>query len=261
MIDDDFTHTNAEASGSILLKAGMHPIRLTYRHGTGTNALSLQYSGPQITKQPVPLSAFYAACSNCVVTPLAYDDSVTTISGTPLLVNALANDTDDGLPSPLSIVSVAHPLAGSAVITNGQILYTPNPGFLGEDKFTYTMGDGAAQDTATVRVEVCYTNGSYWFPFNEVSGVETLDAAGITTAELISFTNDPAQWVAGRYNQALSFDGVTNMVIIPAFSGILGTADRSCAAWVKTTSANNLAVMNWGRTPPVTVGRSWWRAD
>jgi len=47
---------------------------------------------------------------------------------------------------------------------------------------------------------------------------------------------------------------VTNIVIIPAFSGILGTADRSCAAWVKTTSANNLAMMNWGAG---TTGNGW----
>ncbi len=109
VIDDDFSHTNGGASGSILLRAGMHPILLTYRHGTGTNALSLQYSGPGITKQPVPLSAYYAPCANnCNVTPLAYDDSVSTTGGTPLMINVLTNDTDDGLPEPLSIVSVAH---------------------------------------------------------------------------------------------------------------------------------------------------------
>ena len=30
VIDDDFSHTNAEVSGSILLRAGMHPILLTH---------------------------------------------------------------------------------------------------------------------------------------------------------------------------------------------------------------------------------------
>ncbi len=254
VIDDDFSHTNAEVSGSILLKAGMHPILLTYRHGTGTNALSLQYSGPQITKQPVPLNAFYATCSNCNVTPLAYDDSAITPPGTPVTINVFANDTDDGLPQPLSLVSVTQPLAGGAVITNGQILYTPNANFIGEDKFTYTITDGAAQDTATVRVEVCSSNGDYWFPFNEVAGLQTMDAAGVATAQLISFTNDPAQWVAGRYNQAINFDGATNEVIIPGFNGVLGAADRSCAAWVKTSSSGNMAIVGWG---PTTTGNNW----
>ena len=202
------------------------------------------------------MSAFYAPCSNnCNVTPLAYDDSVSTTGGTPLMINLLTNDTDDGLPQPLSIVMRARPLrGGSAVITNGQVLYTPTNGFLGQDQFTYTISDGAAQDSATVRVQVVSSNGDYWFPFNQTSGLQTMDAAGVATAQLISFTNDPAQWVAGRYNQAISFDGLTNEVIIPGFSGILGGADRSCAAWVKTTSPGNIAVMAWGSD---TTGNKW----
>ncbi len=43
-------------------------------------------------------------------------------------------------------------------------------------------------------------------------------------------------------------------MIIPGFSGILGGADRSCAAWVKTTSSDNIAVMAWG---PDTTGNKW----
>jgi hypothetical protein len=58
LIDDDFNHTGAEVSSTILLKAGWHPLRLFYRHGSGTKNLSLQYSGPNLTRQPVPLSAF-----------------------------------------------------------------------------------------------------------------------------------------------------------------------------------------------------------
>ena len=57
VIDDDFTHMDSEVAGTIRLQAGLHAFRLVYRHGTGTNALDLKYSGPGISKQPVPLSA------------------------------------------------------------------------------------------------------------------------------------------------------------------------------------------------------------
>jgi arylsulfatase A-like enzyme len=64
VIDDDFVHTGAEVSASIRLAAGWHPIRLFYRHQPGAPKLTLEYSGPGIEKQPVPLSAFAGSCAN-----------------------------------------------------------------------------------------------------------------------------------------------------------------------------------------------------
>ncbi len=69
VIDDDFTHTGGEVSASIRLKAGLHPFRLIYRHMTGNNTLDLRYSGPGISKQPVPVTAFHAAVSASAFTP------------------------------------------------------------------------------------------------------------------------------------------------------------------------------------------------
>src|SRR6185369_5847861 len=117
---------------------------LTYLHTTGTNVLTLQYSGPNIGKQPIPSNALYAACSNCGVTPIANDDAVTILQNTATNIDVLANDTDDGLPSPLTITGVSTPLAS---IVSGKILYTPNSNFLGNDVFTYTITDGATQAT------------------------------------------------------------------------------------------------------------------
>jgi arylsulfatase A-like enzyme len=63
VIDDDFNHTGAEVSASILLKAGLHPIRLFYRHKTGAPKLVLQYAGPGIPKQIVAAEAFSIECA------------------------------------------------------------------------------------------------------------------------------------------------------------------------------------------------------
>jgi hypothetical protein len=254
VIDDGFQHTNGEISASILLKAGLHPIHLTYLHTTGSNTLTLQYSGPNIGKQPIPTSAFYAACSNCSSAPVAYDDAVAILQNTASNIDVLGNDFDDGLPSPLAIISVSTPLAGTAAIINGKIRYTPNLNFLGNDTFAYTITDGAAQATGTVHVAVCFSDGNYWFPFNETAGFFTTEAGGFTSSSLIGYTNDPQQWVAGRYNRALDFDGFGDYAVITNFTGITGTAPRTCAAWVKTTSPANIGVIGWG---PNTTGNKW----
>jgi arylsulfatase A-like enzyme len=58
VIDDDFGHDGSIRTGSIRLKAGLHPFRLFYRHAEGTPVLHLEYSGPDIPLQAVPATAF-----------------------------------------------------------------------------------------------------------------------------------------------------------------------------------------------------------
>jgi len=60
VIDADFGYTSgAERKGSIKLKAGFHPFRLYYVNKAGIKPLlDFQWSGPSISKQAVPTSAF-----------------------------------------------------------------------------------------------------------------------------------------------------------------------------------------------------------
>ena len=57
LIDDDFNHTGKEVASTVLLKASLHPLRLFYRHVSGIAHLSLEYSGPNLARQAVPLAA------------------------------------------------------------------------------------------------------------------------------------------------------------------------------------------------------------
>ena len=61
IIDDDFRHNDKPATGSVRLKAGLHPIRVLYKHATGKHSLDLKYSGPNIELQKVPNSALFRA--------------------------------------------------------------------------------------------------------------------------------------------------------------------------------------------------------
>jgi arylsulfatase A-like enzyme len=58
VIDDDFSHDGSARSGSIRLKAGLHPLRLTSRRSGEAAALDLEYSGPDLPLQPLTSAAF-----------------------------------------------------------------------------------------------------------------------------------------------------------------------------------------------------------
>lgn len=256
VIDADHGYTGGtERSASINLKAGRHPLRLGYVRGAGgAPSLSLQWSGPGISKQAIPPSALWRDGTPAPTPPTANPDSAATPRDTPVQIDVLANDTDDGTPEPLRIVGVSAPLVGVAVTNASGVLYTPAAGFLGTDTFTYTITDGQDFATGAVTVAVTYFDGSYWFPFNQLSGLTTLEAGGGATATLFNFIADPAQWVAGKFNRALQFNGVANYAAIDGFTGILGASNRTCAAWVRTTSAGQLPIIAWG---PNSTGNKW----
>src|SRR5262249_46563971 len=91
--------------------------------------------------------------------PTANPDSATTIGTTPVAINVLANDTDPtGFLVPGSVTVTSGPSHGSVTVnpTTGQVTYTAFAGFLGTDRFSYTVTDnfGMTSDPATVTVGV-----------------------------------------------------------------------------------------------------------
>lgn len=102
-------------------------------------------------------------CSNSILLTVGYtnisvvaanDDSTETLPVTLVSLNAYANDTGD--VATISIVT--QPNNGFAsYVAGGVFEYTPNPGFIGEDSFTYQICDAACVtecETATIVVTV-----------------------------------------------------------------------------------------------------------
>ncbi|WP_299118178.1 Ig-like domain-containing protein, partial [uncultured Winogradskyella sp.] len=95
--------------------------------------------------------------------PVANDDTNTTEVDTPVSGTVLSNDFDpDG--DPITVTDNTDPSNGTVVVNpDGTYTYTPNPGFEGEDTFTYTICDDntptPACDTATVTIQVVPDNG------------------------------------------------------------------------------------------------------
>lgn len=85
--------------------------------------------------------------------PVAANDSAVTLKNTPVTIDVLANDT---LPVGDAIVTVLdEPLTGSAVVENGEVVYTPATNFIGLDRFTYTVtANDKVSNAALITVRV-----------------------------------------------------------------------------------------------------------
>ncbi len=81
--------------------------------------------------------------------PLANNDLVTTDIDSPVTVNPLGNDYDvNGDDLTVTIAPGGNPTNGTASVdpVTGEITYTPNPGFYGQDTITYVICDGGTPD-------------------------------------------------------------------------------------------------------------------
>jgi len=68
---------------------------------------------------------------------------------------------------------------------------------------------------------------------------------------------DPC-YVAGYDVNALNFDGAGDYVVMSDYNGVLGSTNRTCAAWIKKESSSVGTIMAWGSHPGGTkTGRKW----
>ncbi|MCK5584514.1 tandem-95 repeat protein, partial [Candidatus Bipolaricaulota bacterium] len=90
--------------------------------------------------------------------PIAQDDSQTTQEGLPVTILVLSNDSDPDDDS-LRVESIGRPSNGSVVNNGSELVYEPDPGFSGTDRFTYTVSDNrGGTSTASVTVLVAALN-------------------------------------------------------------------------------------------------------
>jgi hypothetical protein len=93
--------------------------------------------------------------SGFTAVPVAEPDTAITVTGRPVSIKVLANDSDADRDV-LTVVKVTEAGHGDIVLdTDGLVTYVPEAGFVGTDKFTYTIDDGGGRTaTATVTVAV-----------------------------------------------------------------------------------------------------------
>jgi hypothetical protein len=90
--------------------------------------------------------------------PVTLPDQDETVTGEPVTINVLANDSKDGLmlPENVAVTLVTGPANGSLTLNpDNTVTYTPDPGFVGTDTFTYRVTvDGLNSSEGTVSVTV-----------------------------------------------------------------------------------------------------------
>jgi len=234
IIDDDFNHDGSTKTGSIRLKAGLHPIRVIYKHTAGAHSLSLQYSSSTIAQQEIPLSALRRETTLAEI-PVTSDDAASTIGTDPVSIPALANDIDDGLPTPLSLSSVSSPSFGTAVINGGNINYTAAPDKYGIDRFNYTVTDGLNTVHGAIKVTVTVPITNIWLPLDEISGGIVKEAGGQVVGTLQNFANVDDAHIPGKHGHALRFDGSNDQVALTDLPLPTGDSPRTITAWLRTT--------------------------
>ncbi|MEO7101642.1 MAG: sulfatase-like hydrolase/transferase [Luteolibacter sp.] len=252
VIDNDFNYSSTKNSGAVYLASGLHPFRLHYRHQGGAPVLDLKYSGPGIPLQTIPQSAYFTDGQPTRLLP----DEFTTQKDTSVLVDVLANDSAE---YGLTLQSVSPPATGTASLSSGKILYTPKPGFIGFDRFSYTAFDQFAPSTSQVTASVLLDN-EIWLPLDE--GIGTILHVSGTPSQpagiLGGTTPEYANWITGRYGMGLRFDGVDDQVVFPSLAIPTGAAPRTFTCWVKPSPdalpTDNQTLFSYG---DVTSGQSF----
>ena len=84
---------------------------------------------------------------------VARDDDALTNEDRPVVIPVLENDGDpDG--DPLTILAVGQAFAGRLRIEGSDLVCSPLPGFIGRDRFGYTVATHGETAQATVRAHV-----------------------------------------------------------------------------------------------------------
>jgi hypothetical protein len=117
--------------------------------------------------------------------PVANPDSRSTIVGSAVTIDVVANDRDPDIGDTIvrqSVAIVSPPASGTAIVlSNGDIQFTPNAGFSGLATFTYTVADnnGLRSNAGNVSIDVVaslYQNPRNRFDVNNDGFVSPIDA-------------------------------------------------------------------------------------
>ncbi|MEG5005297.1 DUF4347 domain-containing protein, partial [Microcoleus sp. B5-C4] len=121
----------------------------------GTDTFTYNVSdGTDSSVQPATVTINVTNNNLPIVQPENYPTLHDQVLNVPFAKGVLANDSDvDG--DVLTATKVTNPNNGTLAFNkDGSFIYTPNPGFVGLDSFTYTVSDGAATLPAIANISV-----------------------------------------------------------------------------------------------------------
>jgi len=162
--------------------------------------------------------------------PVAQNDTASTVQGTVVGINLIANDSNCSSGCTVAIVAV--PLHGTVDANTpaaGQVKYTPAPGFTGTDTFSYTAANaGGTSNTASVTVTVVP---------NPVTDVVTIAKASLNKAGNLAVSGTVTALNSAFAASVEVFAGAANASHTACTGTSLGTAPvatkpaKSAGSW------------------------------
>ena len=141
--------------------------------------------------------------------PSAIDDIATVfINSSNNLIDVLSNDTDIDSVEGLVINAVTQPANGTVTFTGASVTYTPNPGFIGTDVFTYTVEDENGE-MVTAQVTVSVVDNSIAAADDEITVLRNSDLTSIDVLSNDTGENLVITGVTGASNGTVTTDGST----------------------------------------------------
>lgn len=230
LIDNDFNFAPVKTSDPVQLAAGLHPVRVHYRHMDGAPALSLKYTGPGIALQAIPSSSLFSDGEPVVfnVAP----DTVVSKRNAEVIIDPLLNDSAN---YPISLSGVNGARSGIASVSAGKVVYQPNANFLGSDTFYYTETAAAQSSGSSITANILFDDET-WIPLDEGTGtsVRAVALSRSTTGTLDGAGNGETSWVSGKYEKAVMFDGIDDQINLPDLVVPEGSAPRTFSCWIQT---------------------------
>jgi hypothetical protein len=150
--------------------------------------------------------------------PVAYDQSSTAVAGESVALLLKYSDVDGPGPYTLQVVTAPESGSVSAINPDGSILYTPDPGFTGTDRFEWAVNDGlvdSAEATATVAVEALPPAGIYFPPAGESLSSQSYKSPaevglGASVVADLAAVITAGRWALWRHGYLVHVDGDFN---------------------------------------------------
>ncbi len=163
--------------------------------------------------------------------PLPKDDFVATKVDTPVTINVLDNDDYVGVAS----TSWSQPANGTVSGSGTGLVYTPNAGFIGYDKFDYTLTD-YENNSATASVSI----GVDAVVFNDVT-----KSAGIDYVQCVEpCTGPPTPMTGGAAAGDYDGDGDTDLYVTRMDAADILYANNGDGTFSDATAASGIDRVN-----------------
>lgn len=150
------------------------------------------------------------------------------------VLDVLPNDHDANADSLSLLANAATSVQSGKIVRQGnKLIYFPRGDFLGTDSFTYKIQDSSGQ-TATGAVAVSVQPNDrlrLYLPLNETTGTSAADQSVFNRDGTLEGTDFATSTVAGKFGNAVDFDGSDDSVYSGGVS--LKSSTVTLCGWIK----------------------------